>query len=155
MRQKLLLPCCLGLLLTSTLLAGKASDATSKEASLSCGEEHASASQAAGQAADRKDSAAVSTDSSRPLSIKLTWSPSASPKSAVAGYNIFRCDMGPDCYKNHSNFKQLNPLHSPIIGVTCTDYDVLSGHTYIYEAQTVGTNTKVSTMSNQAKAVAR
>jgi len=148
---------CIGFLLVSALLAGMPCHATSKDTNPSCSEKKAAVGQETKQAANVEDSTAVVPDYPPSRGIKLTWDPSASPKRVVAGYNIFRCEIGPDRDRSHGEceFKQLNPHHIPIIGSTCTDYDVQPGHTYIYEAQTVGSNTRVSTMSNRATATAR
>jgi hypothetical protein len=146
--------CCLYLLLTSAFLTGIACHATSKETSPSCSGREAEVGQEARQAVNAKGFGSVAPDHPTSHGIKLTWDPSAAPKSAVAGYNIFRRESGPKC-NGDCKFRQLNSTHSPITGNTCTDYDVQPGHMYIYEAQTVGTNTKVSTMSNRATATLR
>jgi len=145
---------CVGLLLASAFLAGIPCHATSKQTSPSCSGGKAVVGQGFRQVANTKDSDAAAPDHPTSHSIKLTWDRSVSPKSAVAGYNIFRHELGPNCRKNDNDcdFKQLNPPDTPITGTTCTDYAVQPGRTYIYEVQTVGTNTKVSAMSNRARA---
>lgn len=148
--------CCLGFLLASAFLAGMACHATSKETSPSCSDASAAVPQQVQQAASTQDSDAAHPGHSRPRSIKLTWDPGSSPKGAVAGYRIFRRESDSTCDRaaGACEFKPLNP-HTPIKGTTCTDYDVQPGRTYLYEVETVGTNHKVSTRSNQAKASLR
>ena len=137
-------------------LVGTTRHVTSQETSPSCNDRKAAVSQEAGQTANTKPFAAVRADHSPPRSVKLTWDASASPRSTVAGYRILRRESDSSCDKARGKcgFKPLNP-HTPIPGTTCTDYDVQAGHTYVYEAQTVGKNSTVSTMSNRATATAR
>jgi hypothetical protein len=145
---------CLGLLLASAFLAGIVCHATSKQTSPSCNGGKAPAGQESRQAANAntKDSDAGVPDHPISHTIKLTWDRSASPQTAVAGYNIFRRESGPNCDKPGNTCVQLNPATAPIQGTTCIDYDVRPGRTYIYQAQSVGTNRKLSSMSNEAKA---
>ena len=145
---------CLGFFLAAAFLAGIACHATSKETIPSCSGGKAAAGQESREAAkaNTKDSKAVVPDHTTAHSIKLTWDRSASPQAVVAGYNIFRRESGPACDMPGNTCVRLNPAATPIDGTTCIDYDVRPGHTYIYQAQSVGTNRKVSSMSKEAKA---
>lgn len=89
-----------------------------------------------------------------PHTIKLTWTESISTPSTVGGYYIYRRETGPKC-QIHPNHCQLLNLNKPIKGSGCTDYSVVAGHTYIYQAQTVGKNSLTSTFSKDAIAKAR
>ena len=86
--------------------------------------------------------------------IKLTWKESTSPASTVEGYYIYRRESGPKCESQPNQCELLNS-GKPIKGTNCTDYAVIPGHTYFYEARTVGTNTLKSGYSNSATATAR
>lgn len=86
--------------------------------------------------------------------IKISWTESISPPNTVAGYLIYRREAGPKCDVQPNQCKILN-AKKPVKGNSCTDYAVLAGHTYTYEAQTVGNNTRTSTFSNEATATAR
>jgi len=140
---------CSGAFLIFTLLVAMTSHATSQEASPSCKDGKVVAAHAGAQTQS-------TTPSAGSPGIRLTWDPSASPKSTVAGYNILRRELDPSCEGTlgKCGFKPLNP-HTPIAGTTCTDYEVQTGHTYVYEAQTVGKDSKLSPVSNQATAKAR
>lgn len=87
-----------------------------------------------------------------PHGIKLTWNPSPSPNATVVGYNLFRREVGPNCQQKNNRCHQVN--RTVISGTTCVDYSAEAGHTYIYQAQTVGHGGVVSVMSNEAKATA-
>jgi hypothetical protein len=86
--------------------------------------------------------------------IKLLWTLSVSPASTVEGYYIYRREAGPECQKQANHCEPLN-LGNPVKGHGCTDYSVVPGRTYIYQAQTVGKNARISTFSNSATATAR
>jgi hypothetical protein len=86
--------------------------------------------------------------------IRLTWTESVSPASTIEGYYIYRRETGPPCQVHPNQCEPLNPK-KPITGSACTDYSVVSGHTYIYQARTVGKNSQTSTFSNDATATAR
>lgn len=86
--------------------------------------------------------------------IRLSWVESVSPASTVEGYYIYRRETGPSC-QAHPNQCQPLKLGKPVKGNGCTDYSVVPGHTYIYQAQTVGKDYQTSTMSNDATATAR
>lgn len=89
-----------------------------------------------------------------PHSVKLSWQASvpanAAPQSAVAGYNIYRRESGNPCEQPRASCVKINKVL--ITGTACVDYDVSSGHTYIYEAQAVSVAHVPSRMSKQAKA---
>ena len=146
---------CLGWFLMSAFLVGTICYATNPDTSPRCSDRKAAVGQEPGTTANSKASA-VPPNHSQPHGIKLTWDPSASPKNTVAGYRIFRRESDSSCGSpaGKCGFEPLNP-DTLISGTTCTDYDVQPGHTYVYEAQTVGKNTKYSTMSNPATATAR
>jgi len=77
----------------------------------------------------------------KPHSVRLSWHASA---NAVEGYNIYRREEG-----KGTKYKQIN--RALVSGTSCTDYDVIAGHTYFYEAKAVR-RTAVSQASNEAKA---
>lgn len=89
--------------------------------------------------------------------IRLSWTKSVSPASTVQGYYIYRRETGPSCQAHPNECASLNPMNpqKPVTGNGCTDYSVVSGHTYTYQARTVGKNNLVSTSSNDATATAR
>lgn len=86
--------------------------------------------------------------------IKLSWKESSSPPSTVAGYYIYRRESGPACEVHPNQCKLLN-LNRPLKGTGCTDYTVVAGHTYTYQAQTVSKDSLTSTFSNGATAKAK
>ena len=102
----------------------------------------------------QKDSSVAATANLATHTIRLTWTESVSPASTVEGYYVYRRESGPPCQVHPNECEPLN-LRKPVKGGGCTDYSVVSGHTYTYQAQTVGKNTVTSTFSNDAIATAR
>jgi hypothetical protein len=112
--------------------------------------------------AARKSQLAPAKESSSPAAtadptthtIRLSWTESVSPASTVEGYYIYRRETGPPCQKHPNDCEPMNPK-KPVTGSGCTDYSVVAGHTYTYQARTVGKNSVTSTFSNDATATAR
>ena len=115
---------------------------------------HSSTAATANSAPTTQDCATGAVVNDKPHSIKLKWNPSASPQTMVKGYFIFRRESGPSCEKRDNACVNLN-TGNPIIGTSCTDFAVQAGHTYIYQAQTAGSNKTVSVFSKEATATAR
>ena len=76
-------------------------------------------------------------------SVLLSWRP---PDGPVKGYIIERQEPGAG-YKAISRF--------PIRETSCTDFDVVAGHTYSYRARSVGIAGAVSSPSNEASATVK
>ena len=142
--------CCLG---TLALLSGINPIASEAQSSVNCHDDsvpktsiHAS-----------KTAQGAETGTAEPPyahGIRLSWDASTAPPASIKGYYIFRRESGPSCQSPKNKCEILNPS-TPIRGTRCTDYAVLPGHTYIYEAQTIGVSAVVSQFSNEAKATAR
>lgn len=101
-----------------------------------------------------KGSPVAATADSVTHTIRLSWTESVSPASTVQGYYIYRRETGPPCNVHPDLCVPLNS-GKPVKGNSCTDYSVVPGHTYTYQARTVGKNTLTSTFSNDATATAR
>ena len=105
----------------------------------------------------RDDSAAATKDAAKPIhtseskaaatrqhSVLLSWD---APAGVVKGYIILRKELPKDNYSTISLV--------PIRETSCTDYDLVAGHTYLYQARSVGVSGRVSVPSNQVKATIR
>jgi len=75
-------------------------------------------------------------------SVLLSWK---APAGVVKGYIIERKESSEPDYNTLSLV--------PIRETSCTDDKVLAGHTYIYQARSVGISGRASGPSNQAKAI--
>ena len=104
--------------------------------------------------ATEKASPVSATTNPTTHTIRLSWTESVSPASTVEGYYIYRTETSPSCQAHPNECAPLNPK-KPVTGNSCTDYSVVSGHTYTYQARTVGKNSLISTSSNGATATAR
>ena len=152
-RLSLISRCCL---FAGILLASFACHAQQAQVTQSCNGDPAPPTTAKPQLTPAKESSLVdATPSPTAHTIRLSWKESVSPASTVKGYYIYRRETGPWC-KTHE-CEPLNPMNpmKPVTGSSCTDYSVVSGHTYIYQARTVGKNNLTSTSSNDATATAR
>lgn len=139
----------------SVLLASLVCTAQAQQDSQSCNGDSAPAVAARVQPTTmKKGSVAASAPSPTAHTIKLSWIESASPASTVAGYYIYRRETGPPCQSQPTPCVPLNP-NKPLKGKGCTDYSVVPGHTYIYQAQTVGKNSLSSAYTGDASATAR
>lgn len=137
------------------LLASLVCSAQQPQESQSCSGDRAPAgAEKAQPAAMKKASFIAATANPTSHTIRLSWIESASPASTVAGYYIYRRETGLPCQSQPTGCVPLNP-NKPVKGKGCTDYSVVPGHTYIYQAQTVGKNSLSSTYSNDATATAR
>jgi hypothetical protein len=140
------------LLAGATLLVGMGCYAGDNQASRSCRDNSVPVAdtQTIGSGSQTQDAVVRA----RPRSVKLSWNASvpasAMPKDAVAGYNIFRSELGKDCLREASACNKIN--QTLILGTSCTDYAVEAGRTYIYKAQAVSVRNVNSKLSNDAKA---
>ena len=142
--------CCLGI---ATVLLAVSSVAAKAQANRSCHDgsipETSVQTSKTAQGAGPGGSESLDTHG-----IMLSWTASTTAPASVKGYYIFRRESGPSCESSKSKCEILNPA-TPIPGTSCTDYAVRPGHSYVYEAKTVGSNTAVSRFSNEANAKAR
>lgn len=145
-------------LASSILLASLACHAQQPQVSQSCnGDPAPPAARKSQPAATKEGVPVVATASPTAHTIRLSWTESVSPASTVQGYYIYRHEIGPWCQAHPNECEPLNPMNpkKPVTGSGCTDYSVVSGHTYTYQARTVGKNNLTSTSSNDATATAR
>jgi hypothetical protein len=142
----------------SILLMSLACHAQAPQVTQSCNGDPAPPTARKSQPAPAKESSPVAA-TANPMThtIRLSWTESVSPASTVQGYYIYRRETGPSCQTDPNECEPLNPMNpkKPVTGNGCTDYSVVSGHTYTYQARTVGKNSLTSTSSNDATATAR
>ena len=144
--------CCLS---SSIILVSLICPAQQPQSSQSCaGGPPPSSVLRASQTAGKKDLTLPAAPDPTAHTIRLSWVESISPASTVEGYYIYRRETGPNC-QAHPSQCQFSKLGKAVKGNGCTDYSVVPGHTYMYQAQTLGKNSSTSTFSNDATTTAR